>query len=101
MFEVAHACNDHRHVMSVTVVDGFLIPLGTAGLDDGLYAVFMRKLDGIRHREESVACHDDIVSELKRPVDCDFQSTDTVHLSRADPHCLPVVRTDDGIAFDV
>lgn len=101
MLEVAHAGEEHGHAMFVGGLDGFLVPDGAAGLDDGGDAGSGRGVNRVPEGEESVRGHDAALDGLPGLHDAYLGGVHAAHLSGADADEFGTLGIDDGVRLDV
>ena len=101
MLEVAHAGEEHGHAVFVGGSDGFFVPDGAAGLDDGGNAGSGRGVNAVPEGEESVRGHYAALDGFSGFHDADLGGVNAAHLSGADAHEFGALGVNDGVRFDV
>src|SRR5699024_1828008 len=100
--EVAHAGEDHGHVVFVGGRDHFLVADRTAGLDHCRHAGRGGGVDAITEREEGIRSHGaagHVELGVLRLDGGDACADDTAHLAGADTYGPAVARVHDGVGF--
>ena len=101
MLEVAHAGEEHGHAVFVGGSDGFFVPDGAAGLDDGGDAGSGRGVNAVSEGEEGVAGHDAALDGFSGFHDADLGGVNAAHLTGADADEFRALGVNDGVTFDV
>lgn len=91
----------HGNAVLVGHIDGFLIPDGSAWLNDSGYACLACGFNGIAEREECIGARDGALGFFSCFSNGNVSCADAVHLSSTDAECYVLSGQNDSIGFDM